>query len=622
MSLKALILIATALTAAPALAADVKVDESALRYYAAHNETERVQAEIRRLQSLYPDWVVPADLTAASDDRESQLWAIFKTGDMSALQAAIATMKASDPHFEPSADLADKMDRKLARDQLIAASDAADSAKVLEIAAAHPDFGGCADLDVGWRVAAAHAARSEAAVAQGLYTDLLKACTDGPARLATVQKAIASLGPAGGHALLAYEKTPGEFDVLRPDFARAAIGQQLASGSGPDPDPADLAALEKVAENGPKTDDAQMLGWWYRSRHVFDKALAHFQMAATLAGAGMDPKIAEGLVLSFDDLGRRPDAIIVAHDNRTRSDTLAKLYVDLGTAMFEGHPRPDIAAGTLADYADSVGKLSSASGAEVLGWYYLDKKDARAASDWFGRGLGWSPSETLASGAIYAASARNDAKEVRALMDRWSADYPNLARLKLGGPQPGKASKDPIIAAFERKDFSNCVVLAGARNRLAPDLSLIEGWCLMQLRRPSEAALAFDKAMSGSGKTRQDAAYGKSLAAMASGDVRGAVATATTGITEPSRRAEIGAAALARQAQERFDAEDWRGALLALNQRAAAAPETSDLALLRGWCLWHLGESREARQLFVRLDTLLSTRETRRALAATGGPAR
>jgi cellulose synthase operon protein C len=606
--------------ATPAGATDSKVDEAALRYYAAHNQMERAQAEIRRLQALYPDWVAPTDLTALPADRETPLWDLFRKGDRTALAAAIDKLKAQDPTFQPSADLKAQMDRRQARDGLIAASDAGDAAKVLAIAAGHTDMIGCADLDVSWRVAAARATQSDHDGSLALYTHLLDACPDASARLATVQKAIAALGADGGHLLLTHEKTPGEFDALRPDFARAAIAAQLSGGSAPDPDARDLAVLEASATAGPKPDDAMLLGWWYRANKRSDKALAAFRTAATLAGPQMDAKIAEGLVLSLDDLHQRAEAVRVAHDNRSRSDTINRLYVDLGTAQFEGEPRPVLAAPDIADYGAAVTASQSPAGAEVLGWYLYDLKRPADAAPWFDRGLAWKPSAGLASGAIYAALALKDEKAALALVATWRGPFPEVANIRLSGTPTGKpAGKDAILVAFQAGNYSRCAALSDARGKLKPDLSVIKGWCLMKLQRPVEAAAAFELGLAGNGKVRQDAAYGKSLAAMAAGDVQGAVATAMNGVAAPERRAEIGAAVLADTAQARFNAKDWHGALAALEQRAAFTAETTDLALLRGWCLWHVGNRSEARALFLRLDNTLSTAETRRAVANSGG---
>lgn len=616
-------LLATTLGLASAAADGVKVDESALRYYAAHNDADRLAAEVRRLKALYPDWQEPADPAGGpdgADDRMQTLWTLYAAGDRAALDKALGDMRAADPAFAPSDDFLAKKGRRDDRDRLIAASEAGEPAEAVRLAAARPDLAGCDDLDVSWRLAAAEAATGAADVALATYRQLLSDCTDAAGRLATVQKAVATLGAEKGHTLLALETTPGEFEALRPDFARAVIAASLSGASTVEPDPADLAALEKLAAAGPKPDDAAMLGWWYRARHRGETALDHFRAAATLAGPNLDAKIAEGLALTLADTGRAADAARVAHDNRDRSEALARLYVGLGASVFEGKPRPAVSGALLSDYAETVSRLSSAEGAEILGWYFLDLKDAAAANDWFGRGLAWRPSEKLAGGAVYAALAGKDAAAAKALLARWSPDYPALARIDLGRKESGKpAARDAILVAFEAGDFRSCAARAAGRGTLAPDLSLTEGWCLMRLDRPAEAALAFDRAMAGSSKVREDAAYGKSLASLASGDASGAVATAMAGVGKPERRAEIGAAALAASAEDRFAGKDYRGALAALDQRAATTAETQDLALLRGWCLWHLGDRREARELFARLDGLMSTRETRRALAAANG---
>lgn len=60
-------------------------------------------------------------------------------------------------------------------------------------------------------------------------------------------------------------------------------------------------------------------------------------------------------------------------------------------------------------------------------------------------------------------------------------------------------------------------------------------------------------------------------------------------------------AVLAQRAQQFFNDKAYAETIEALDQRAALAPETTDLRMLRGWSLLHLKRAEEARQVFAGL---------------------
>jgi hypothetical protein len=76
----------------PTTAQPERVDESALRYYARNRQMERVEAEIRRLQTLHPGWTPPDDLFSVNPagSGEQQFWDLFGADRLDELEAAIA----------------------------------------------------------------------------------------------------------------------------------------------------------------------------------------------------------------------------------------------------------------------------------------------------------------------------------------------------------------------------------------------------------------------------------------------------------------------------------------------------------------------------------------------------
>ncbi|MGO8499567.1 cellulose synthase, partial [Rhizobium ruizarguesonis] len=87
--------------AAPAQPA---VDESALRYFASRGDNVRLQAEISRLQALYPNWVPPADPLALPQNGDKQLeamWQLYSDGLYAELRKAVADRQAADAGWQP-----------------------------------------------------------------------------------------------------------------------------------------------------------------------------------------------------------------------------------------------------------------------------------------------------------------------------------------------------------------------------------------------------------------------------------------------------------------------------------------------------------------------------------------
>src|SRR5690606_27670547 len=91
-------------------------------------------------------------------------------------------------------------------------------------------------------------------------------------------------------------------------------------------------------------------------------------------------------------------------------------------------------------------------------------------------------------------------------------------------PPPTGTAVDTYVA-YERAPHSalpaprpsrggrNCIMTHENPARLSPGAALTLGWCLMEIDRPLEAVAAFDQAFkNGSSRTREEAAYGKSLA--------------------------------------------------------------------------------------------------------------
>lgn len=610
-----------------AAAALPAVDESALRYYAAQNNRERVEAETRRLRTLHPGWSAPTDLYTGANraNPHQDLWDLFAQDQLDMLRAEIARRQASDAGWQPPAELIEKMARKETRLRLIQASNAQRPADVIAAVETDPMLLSVADLDVLWRVAEAYAASGATAEAFDLYQLPLRAGdVSADHKRASVQKAVANLPLSEAVRLLeglqASAGTPGlRLEDVEIDLARRWASDYLELRQDVAPPERQVAVLARAEDTGPDMTNTRLLGWLSRRAGRHAEALALFERAQAAVTGPAAADVALGRALSLAGLGRGAEAEQIARSNRRALPALEELFIGL-VAEDLASPRPRPAdTGRLEDFAEAVRNRQSVAGASALAWYAFSLKQHQAAAAWFETALHWGGDDKAAEGHVLATLGLGDVKAAQALLTGYVPRYPHLASLSLTGPGQGKSAssgRSGVLGRAEkaRKAGNPAACLRLVETAAGAEAALMRGWCLMDLSRPEEAALAFNAAMSGPGKVSRDAAYGKSLAMLRVGRSFDAVEAAQNVSQPQERRQEIASAALAQAAASAFDAGNYASTLAALDRRRLLVPEPRDLMLLRGWALIHTGQKTAARQVFTLLDRQLSSRETRAGL--------
>ncbi|MCE1237435.1 MAG: hypothetical protein LWW93_13890 [Hyphomicrobiales bacterium] len=600
-------------TVAPAApAAEVRVDESALRYYASQRATTRVEAEIRRLRALYPGWEPPADLYRPGASDEQALWDLYGKDQIDRLKLEIERRTARQPGWRPSQDLVDKLRRKELRLALVKASDAGDWNETQKIAEREPLLLGDGDLDVTWRVAEAAAHTGAHDRALELYHAALAGAKSRDERLGAVRKAVAALGAKDAVSLLSEEKIgpdgKGEFEPLRLDLARAALGDWLKTEAAGAPPAADLERVVRAAGlPDAAADDALLLGWVDHRRKDFAAAERWFDLAGMRGGGA---KAVLGGVVARVAHGRRDEAATLAMTALDDAE-VASQFLDLVASDLTRPKPPAIAADRLARFAELTEKLESGDAAQALGWYAHGARQYHAAAAWFAKAMAWRPSVKSAEGHLLALKALHEKTEFARLDADYRGRFPDLPALRFDDPARRAAAAAPRAKACPAR------LAEGLGPAREASQALALGWCLMEAKRAEEAAVAFEAARRGDGRAAAEAAYGQALAHLRSGRTADAARVAASGGLAPARRDEIGRIVLAQQAIAHFDHEDWRSTLDTLDRRRAHAAEPRDLMAMRGWSLYHLGRLNEAHDVFVLLDGQLSTRESRAGLAAT-----
>jgi len=168
-------------------------------------------------------------------------------------------------------------------------------------------------------------------------------------------------------------------------------------------------------------------------------------------------------------------------------------------------------------------------------------------------------------------------------------------------------------------NFRKCVQISDrliAKGKSSANDYQIRGWCLLELKRPAEAQLAFRKASIGAGtrKTLADSSYGEALAALRSRKTDDALNIASRAPLRLDHRNVVDLEILRQRTISAFRSNDHRSTLYTLNTLRSRGGETRDLSHLRGWSYYYLGDYRGALSVFTAIDGAYSTKESRRAI--------
>jgi tetratricopeptide (TPR) repeat protein len=631
----------------PDASAHPVVDETALRYFAVQGDKRRTDAEIARLRALYPDWVPPTDLNAPAavgDPELDRVWKLLSDGKFSEARSAITARAAAESGWKPPQDLVDNLNAAEAARRLSNASDAGQWATVLDAAKEIPHLLTCENVDVLWRVAEAFVKTGEIARARDAYRYILSTCGNPGERIATAQKAATLLPDSDLRDLFTLERS-GEFTAIRDDLARDRVGK-AARDPQSSADPDDLARLERLARDGSKPGDALIVGYYLYSHGAPDRSLEWFKKAADRDGGA---RAAEGHALAFIALKRLAEAEAAAEPWRTANAANAKAYLTAVTALLAQMPPPLVEGLVLTRAMAAVNESRDALAAQAFGWYAYNVGQVGTAAAWFATSLDWqSDLEPAAFGLALSRQRMKDGAGLKALVAQWRGRSQRIAalldpvrRATTLVPSPANAATAMALdeatahvgatrrAAFrEVEDVAPAPVWVrpvGCRDArvgadvagLSPGTALAQGWCLMRLRRPLEAAAAFGAARQrGAGAAASDAAYGQALAFIEAGLTAEAAAAAAGGALPAGRRMELEASIATQRALAAYREGRYAEAIIGLDERARLRPEQTDLLLLRAWSYFNLGRYDAAAQIFSAVGKTAASDEALRGLNA------
>ncbi|MBB4004601.1 cellulose synthase [Aurantimonas endophytica] len=672
-------LVAEAEPGADAPTTPPQVDETALRYFARSGDSRRLEAEIARLQALYPDWTPPEDPLSVPDLGDPSLdamWQLYAGDKYAEVRAAIAARQEDEAGWEPPADLLDRLAVAESRVRLVNASNLQQYDTVVRVAGDTPSLLTCSEVDVLWRLAEAFAETERPGRALDAYRYILTNCDNPGERLATMQMAIQRLDRPAMDSLLALQRPNedgiDEFAAIRNDLSRQAVDAGNADPNAT-ASQADLETVRRLAEADGAVGDRLLLGWYYLRRNEATAAEAWFRLARAAADTS---EASQGLALALLALSQPVEAEAVIRPFADESDAARTVYVAAAANLLAIEPPIVQSPEVLGTIVAAVAKAEDANGAQQLGWYAYGLNQLPTAAQWFAQSLDWQPNSELAAFGLALVSQRlGDAGELARLKAAWQGRSPRIAEIGQAGatlPQTASGALAATAAAMQASSPSaapaplafvqpaaptaSSAPAAAASAAAAPDAAapmqqpavrsapqyaqprqrnsprgcsastdprtlsaqaaLDRGWCLMELNRPIEAAPSFGIALlAGSAQTRRDAAYGQALAYLRVGLADKAAVAAAREPQPRERRIELETALLSAQALDSFGAKRPVEALIALDQRSRIAPDQLDLMVLQGYAYLELRRFADAEQVFT-AAAKAGSREAARGLNA------
>lgn len=409
---------------------EVGPDDLALRYFAAHNQSERVEAEIARLQRLYPGYKPPTDLYTAPANGvvdETALWKLYSQDKLDELRTAVAAKQREIPGYRPSADLATKIHRKELRRRITAYWKDGRWQDLVDYVRSENVNMRDSDADLLWTIAEAFARTKQMNDALAIYKSVLTSASEKQIKIATLQKALGSLRLGDVETLLAGLPAQGEeMTAVALDVTRARIAAYLHDERAEDVSAAEMNAFEAYARGGKDPAQLGLVAWYDYKRRDFHGALEWFKLAIENGG---DAMVAHGLAHTLRALQMPREAEEVAYAWREPLVNNAILFVDLLETDLTREIPPYVEPERLARYARVTMETASGEGAQALAWYSYNSCQFDAARSWFERAVAWFPKDATVYGYALTLRRVKKDKEFYELENRYDGLFPKLVEI-------------------------------------------------------------------------------------------------------------------------------------------------------------------------------------------------
>lgn len=610
-------------------------DIKALRYFAQNRQTARFEAELARLQKMYPGFQLPVNFNNPDIETNQVFWDLFGTGEFDELEKLLEERRRVDPYWSPDPELLRKLGFAKNRGRLFDAFTTSDYKKVIEIANANPELVSNNDPEFIWALGTALALSGDINTAIETFEYALNGNDDTEVHAVIAQKA-ARYMPVSDAAFVLNLTGLTQLDAASKQriaigFARGLVIRSNEFGVDMPENYIDqIEEFGRYADKNDRFKDLQILAWAYYLHKNYERSLYWF---SALPETEEFAKPIEGIILSLKHMERFDEAREKAEKWRHLSPEIAGLYLNLSAPSLLSKKVQKLRPEFLSEFARITKNLESGEGAEALGWYAFNVNQTLTADAWFDKALAWRPTETAAFGKTLTAAQRRDKDAFDALKAQYAQEYPSIAELeywktytgKKWSPSRNQTLSSSMARANEKRQYGKCVSISDKLIRLGKATAndyQVRGWCLMQLNRPSEAQQAFAKSLSSSkGLTKavkRNSTYGYSLTALQNGDTDSALQIANSNALSAKDKRSLKIDLLAKRVVTAFRNRDYHTSIRLMNQRRQLTAEPRYMTELRGWSYFKLRKYKASLQVFKALDNILSTTKTREAVRIAG----
>ncbi|MBJ3763616.1 hypothetical protein ILP92_12740 [Maribius pontilimi] len=413
----------------------------ALTYYVEQGDAKAARAEMQRLRTLHPDWVPPEDLTrlnAATNssgegpgDDANRIWRLIEIGNLEAARGRLQHLQTVYPDWTPPAEMTRLLATAETQTQFDRAIGRGDANAAIAVARNNPGILRCDRVNNAWQLALMQTKVGDKAAALQTYRGVLGTCTDTGVLVATLQKSSAIATAAELRELASFAKArrpgalrsltvaeqnllagkPAQDDTPAQDRAtaqtsrRATEPQQTAEASQAPTPPRSgrlgksgdtrLAAVRSAAKAGAWTqclanstdprsvDVLYERAWCAYNQDRSLEALAAFRVASTAGlGATVDRDARFGMVLAMlanqmtEDAARLAATTSLTDEQRLDVETI--ILDQRGVRAFQRKEYRDAIA-----YLDALERLTGGIRRDLAimrGYAYLNSGDRKTAT--------------------------------------------------------------------------------------------------------------------------------------------------------------------------------------------------------------------------------------------------
>lgn len=207
-------------------------DLRALRFYIEQDDTTSVTAEIRRLQTIYPQWSPPQTLTDLLQTQPTtqldDIYARIARNDLNGARRVLAETRTAFPSWTPPENINTLINLAQGQIDFDAAIGRRDMSAAIALASTTPDLLRCDRINNTWQLADLQTAAGNDAAALAAFSQIVRTCTAVPDLIATIEKAnaVASVEEMRGLVATAQQRLPAAAAQF------AALEARLLAGRG------------------------------------------------------------------------------------------------------------------------------------------------------------------------------------------------------------------------------------------------------------------------------------------------------------------------------------------------------------------------------------------------------